>query len=74
MQKEACSYEKACRLAWMDSELFFSGVKSDLLYGIQRTSQSERESANKGAFMQAKAWTQKQAFNVSAAYQDIALS
>ena len=49
-------------------ELSISQVKSDLLYGIQGTCQSEREQANQSALTQAKACTQKQAFNVNAAY------
>ena len=39
-------------------ELSISQVKSDLLYGIQGTCQSEREQANKSALTQAKACTQ----------------
>ena len=35
------------RASEMDSELFISEIKSDLLYGIQGNHQSERKNANK---------------------------
>ena len=55
------------RASEMYPELFISEVKSDLLFGIKGTHQSEQENANKRVFMQAKACTQKQAFDVNAA-------
>ena len=62
----ACANETYC-------ELFISEVNSDLLYGVEGTYQSERENADKCAFTQAKACTQRKAFNVKCSLARFAL-